>query len=195
AGLAAERLRSSGFEVTERIGGTGVVGLLQNGAGATVMLRADMDALPIAEQTGLPYASTVTATDANGNDTPVMHACGHDMHVAWLAAAATLFGRATEHWQGTLIALFQPGEETAQGARAMIDDGLFERFPKPDVILGQHVMPSPAGLIGSRRDHVGCRQPADSPVRPRRARLDAAGQRRPGRHGRRDRPAAADDRR
>jgi amidohydrolase len=150
AGLAADRLRSSGFEVTEGIGGTGVVGLLKNGEGATVMLRADMDALPIAEQTGLPYASAVTATDANGQETPVMHACGHDVHVAWLAGAATLLARTTAQWQGTLIALFQPGEETAEGARAVIDDGLFERFPKPDVVLGQHVMPSPAGLIGSR---------------------------------------------
>jgi amidohydrolase len=141
AGLAAERLRLSSFEVTEKVGGAGVVGLLRNGDGPTVMLRADMDALPIVEQTGLPYASTT-----NG----VMHACGHDMHVAWLAAAATLLGRTIEQWQGTLIALFQPGEETAQGAKAMIDDGLFERFPKPDVVLGQHVMPSPAGLIGSR---------------------------------------------
>ena len=150
AGLAAAHLRSSGFAVTEGVGGTGVVGLLHNGEGPTVMLRADMDALPIAEQTGLSYASTITAKDANGQETPVMHACGHDMHVAWLAAAATLLGRATEHWQGTLIALFQPGEETAQGAKAMIADGLFERFPKPDVVLGQHVMPSVAGLIGSR---------------------------------------------
>jgi amidohydrolase len=141
AGLAAERLRASGFEVTEQVGGTGVVGLLRNGDGPTVMLRADMDALPVQEQTGLPYASTT-----NG----VMHACGHDMHVAWLAAAATLLAHTTEHWQGTLIALFQPGEETAEGAKAMIDDGLFERFPKPDVVLGQHVMPSVAGLIGSR---------------------------------------------
>ena len=150
AGLAAERLRLSGFAVTEKVGGTGVVGLLHNGEGPTVMLRADMDALPIAEQTGLPYSSTATATDENGHETPVMHACGHDMHVAWLAAATTLLGRTTNHWQGTLIALFQPGEETAEGAKAMIDDGLFERFPRPDVVLGQHVMPSPAGLIGSR---------------------------------------------
>jgi amidohydrolase len=150
AALAAERLRTAGFMVTERVGGTGVVGVLRNGDGPTVMLRADMDALPIAEETGLPYASTVTATDADGQETPVMHACGHDMHVAWLAAASALLAQATDHWHGTLVALFQPGEETAQGARAMIDDGLLERFPKPDVVLGQHVMPSPAGVIGSR---------------------------------------------
>jgi amidohydrolase len=141
AGVAAERLRAAGFEITEQVGGTGVVGVLRSGDGPTVMLRADMDALPVQEQTGLDYAST---TDG------VMHACGHDMHVAWLAAASALLARGTEHWHGTLIALFQPGEETAEGARAMIDDGLFDRFPKPDVILGQHVMPSSAGVIGSR---------------------------------------------
>jgi len=150
AALAAEWLRKSGFDVTEKVGGTGVVGLLRNGDGPTVMLRADMDALPIAEQTGLPYASTVTATDATGQETPVMHACGHDMHVAWLAAAGALLARTVDHWHGTLIAVFQPGEETAEGARAMIEDGLLERFPKPDVVLGQHVMPSSAGMIGSR---------------------------------------------
>jgi hippurate hydrolase len=150
AALAAERLSASGFEVAERVGGTGVVGVLRNGAGPTVMLRADMDALPIAEQTGLPYASTVTAVGADGLQTPVMHACGHDMHVAWLAAASKLLGGAPSSWRGTLLVVFQPGEETAQGAKAMIDDGLLERFPKPDVVLGQHVMPSLAGMIGSR---------------------------------------------
>jgi amidohydrolase len=150
AGLAAERLRASGFEVTEQVGGTGVVGLLRNGDGPTVMLRADMDALPIAEQTGLPYASAATTTDAGGQETPVMHACGHDMHVAWLAAASALLASGTTHWRGTLLAVFQPGEETAQGAQAMIDDGLLDRFPKPDVVLGQHVMPASAGTIGSR---------------------------------------------
>jgi amidohydrolase len=150
AALAAEHLRAAGFEVTEQVGTTGVVGVLRNGDGPTVMLRADMDALPIAEQTGLPYASTVTATDADGQETPVMHACGHDMHVAWLAAASTLLAGGSTEWHGTLLAVFQPGEETAEGAQAMIDDGLFERFPKPDVVLGQHVMPFSAGMIGSR---------------------------------------------
>jgi amidohydrolase len=150
AGLAAKGLRAAGFEVTEQVGTTGVVGVLRNGDGPTVMLRADMDALPIEEQTGLPYASTVTATDASGQETPVMHACGHDMHVAWLAAASTLLAAAKSHWQGTLLSVFQPGEETAEGAQAMIADGLLERFPKPDVVLGQHVMPFSAGMIGSR---------------------------------------------
>lgn len=150
AGLAAERLRAAGFAVSERIGGTGVVGVLSNGDGACVMLRADMDALPVKEDTGLAYASSVTATDPDGNETPVMHACGHDMHVAWLAGASALMAAGSDAWHGTLIALFQPAEETAAGARAMIDDGLFERFPRPDVILGQHVMPTSAGVISSR---------------------------------------------
>jgi amidohydrolase len=150
AGLAADALRAAGFDVTEGVGGTGVVGLLKNGDGPTVMLRADMDALPVKEATGLPYASTVTGTDADGNDTPVMHACGHDMHVTWLAGATALFAQTKEAWQGTLMAVFQPAEEIAAGARAMIDDGLFQRFPKPDVVLGQHVMPQSAGIIASK---------------------------------------------
>jgi amidohydrolase len=150
AGLAAGRLRAAGYEVTEGVGGTGVVGLLANGDGPTVMLRADMDALPIREATGLPYASTATARDAGGHETPVMHACGHDMHVTWLSGAADLLARSRDAWHGGVLAVFQPAEETAQGAQAMIDDGLFDRFPKPDVILGQHVMPAPAGQIGYR---------------------------------------------
>jgi hippurate hydrolase len=141
AALAADRLQAAGFEVTAGVGKTGVVGLLRNGSGTTVMLRADMDALPVHEQTGLEYASTIDGA---------MHACGHDMHVAWLAGAATALAGARDGWHGTLLAVFQPAEETAEGAQAMIDDGLFDRFPKPDVILGQHVMPSPAGRVGIR---------------------------------------------
>lgn len=114
------------------------------------MLRADMDALPVEEATGVPYASKVTATDAEGKTVPVMHACGHDMHVTWLVGATTLLAKARDSWQGTLMAVFQPAEETAQGARAMINDGLFERFPKPDVVLGQHVMVGPAGAVAGR---------------------------------------------
>src|SRR4051794_28812107 len=150
ADQAARRLRAAGYAVTTGVGGTGVVGLLSNGDGPTVMLRADMDALPVKEATGLPYASTETATDPRGNEVPVMHACGHDMHVAWLAGATALLAGARDSWHGTVLAVFQPAEETAQGARAMIDDGLFDRFPKPEVILGQHVMPAPAGAIGYR---------------------------------------------
>ena len=135
AGIAAERLRSAGYEVSSGIGKTGVVGILKNGDGPTIMLRADMDALPVLEATGLPYASRVTSTDRDGKTVPVMHACGHDMHVTWLIGAATLF---------------QPAEETGEGSRAMIDDGLFQRVRKPDVILGQHVMVGSSGVISSR---------------------------------------------
>ncbi|MEZ5123290.1 MAG: amidohydrolase [Solirubrobacterales bacterium] len=150
AARAAERLRAAGCAVTTGVGGTGVVGVLSNGDGPTVMLRADMDALPVREATGLPYASTATAVDADGHEVPVMHACGHDMHVTWLAGAMALLTGARDGWAGTVLAVFQPAEETAQGAQAMIDDGLFERFPQPRVILGQHVMPGPAGEIGYR---------------------------------------------
>ncbi len=150
AGIAAERLRAAGFEVTAGVGKTGVVGLLRNGDGLTVMLRADMDALPVEEATGAPYASKVTATDPDGKTVPVMHACGHDMHVTWLAGAAALLAQTRTSWKGTLMAVFQPAEETAAGAQAMIDDGLFKRFPKPDVVLGQHVMVGPAGAVGGR---------------------------------------------
>jgi hippurate hydrolase len=148
--IAAKHLRAAGYDVTTGVGNTGVVGLLRNGDGPTVMLRADMDALPVKEATGLPYASTVTATDRDGKTVPVGHACGHDMHVAWLVGAATLLAKARDAWRGTLMPVFQPAEEIAEGAQAMIDDGLFKRFPKPDVILGQHVMVGSAGVIGSR---------------------------------------------
>jgi hippurate hydrolase len=150
AALAADRLRRAGYKVTTGVGKTGVVGLLRNGEGPTVMLRADMDALPVEEATGLPYASKVTATDVDGKTVPVGHMCGHDMHVTWLVGATTLFALARDAWRGTLIALFQPGEETAEGAQAMIDDGLFKRFPEPNVILGQHVMVGPAGTVAGR---------------------------------------------
>ncbi len=150
AGLAAERLRAAGYEVTTGVGNTGVVGLLRNGEGPTVMLRADMDALPVAEATGVSYASSVKATDPGGKSVPVMHACGHDMHVAWLVGATALMAQTRDAWHGTLMAVFQPAEETAAGAQAMIDDGLFKRFPKPDVVLGQHVMVGPAGALGGR---------------------------------------------
>jgi amidohydrolase len=150
AGIAADRLRAAGFEVTTGLGIMGVVGFLRNGDGPTVMMRADMDALPVLEATGLPYASRVTGTDREGKTVPVMHACGHDMHVTWLVGAATLLAKARNAWKGTVMAVFQPAEETAEGARAMIGDGLFTKFPKPDVILGQHVMSMPAGVLGWR---------------------------------------------
>ncbi len=147
AALATEWLRKAGYEVTTGVGKTGVVGLLRNREGPTIMLRADMDALPIQEATGLPYASKVTATDAEGKIVPVGHMCGHDMHVTWLAGAATLFAQARDFWRGTLMVVFQPGEETAQGAQAMISDNLVARFPQPVVVLGQHVMLGAAGEI------------------------------------------------
>ena len=150
AQLAADRLRASSYEVTTGVGKTGVVGLLRNGDGPTIMLRADMDALPVKEATGLPYASNVTATGPDGKSVPVMHACGHDMHVTWLVGATTLLARNRDAWRGTLMPVFQPAEETAQGAQAMIDDGLFKHFPKPDAVLGQHVMVGAAGVLSSR---------------------------------------------
>ncbi len=150
AAIAADHLRSSGCEVTERVGKTGVVGVLRNGPGPTVMLRADMDALPVEEATGLPYASRVTSTDRAGKTVPVMHACGHDMHVASLIGATAVLAQTRHLWHGTLISVFQPAEETGEGAQAMIADGFFERFPKPDVILGQHVMSLPAGELACR---------------------------------------------
>lgn len=147
AGIAADWLRKAGYEVTTGVGKTGVVGLLRNGDGPTIMLRADMDALPIEEATGLPYASKVTKTDAEGKTVPVGHMCGHDMHVTWLAGATALFAQTRDAWQGTLMVVFQPGEETAQGAQAMINDNLPTRFPQPVVVLGQHVMLGAAGDI------------------------------------------------
>ena len=148
--MAADQLRSAGYEVTTGIGKTGVVGLLRNGDGPTIMLRADMDALPVKEATGLPYASKATSSDRDGKTLPVMHACGHDMHVTWLIGAAKLFADNRAVWRGTLMCVFQPAEETGEGAQAMIDDGLFRRFPKPEVILGQHVMVGMSGVLSSR---------------------------------------------
>lgn len=144
----AEALGPPGFEVTTQVGGTGVVGVLRNGDGPVVMLRADFDALPVREETGLPYASTVRATGPAGDEVPVMHACGHDMHATCLLGAATLLSRARDGWAGTLLVVFQPAEELARGARDMVADGLFTRFPVPAIVLGQHVGPLPAGMIG-----------------------------------------------
>jgi amidohydrolase len=148
AGLLADALRPLGYEVTEHVGGTGVVGRLGNGDGPVVMLRADIDALPVREQTGLPYASTVRATDPDGKEVPVMHACGHDMHATCLLGAAEVLARTPGTWAGTLLVVFQPAEELARGARDMVDDGLFDRFGVPAIVLGQHVGPLPAGMIG-----------------------------------------------
>jgi hippurate hydrolase len=147
AGIVAERLTALGLEVLTGVGVTGVVGVLRNGDGPVVLLRADMDGLPVLEATGLPYASTAVGTDPDGDQVPVMHACGHDMHVTCLLGAVAELAEDRTAWSGTLVALFQPAEELGSGADAMIGDGLYDRVPKPDVVLGQHVIPAPAGMV------------------------------------------------
>jgi hippurate hydrolase len=149
AAKLAARARVLGFEVTEGVGKTGVVAVLRNGAGPTVMLRADMDGLPVIEQTGLPYASKRRAVPATGVETGVMHACGHDTHMAaWVGTAQQLVAR-RDQWSGTLVMILQPAEEIGEGAKAMLDDGLYTRFPKPDYVLAFHdAAQAPAGMIG-----------------------------------------------
>jgi len=150
AAHVAARLREAGCEVHEGVGGTGVVGILSNGDGHTVLLRADMDALPVREATGLPYASTATSDDG----TPVMHACGHDVHVACLLGAVALMAGSPDRWSGTLVAVFQPAEETADGARGMLADGLASLVGDVDVAMAQHVLPFPAGTVATRTGPV-----------------------------------------
>lgn len=140
AAIAAVELRAAGFDVIEGIGITGVAGVLRNGDGPTVLLRADMDALPVMEDTGLAYSSTVPG---------VMHACGHDVHVACLIGAVRELAATRAEWAGTVVAVFQPAEEAGGGAQAMLDDGLYEKVPVPNVVLGQHVGPAPAGMLGA----------------------------------------------
>jgi amidohydrolase len=149
AAKLADRLRSLGYAVTEHVGGTGVVAMLKNGAGPTVMLRTELDALPVEEKTGLPYASKVHAKDGAGLDVPVMHACGHDLHMASLVGTAAIMARSKDTWHGTLMLIGQPAEETIGGASGMIKDGLFTRFPKPDFGIALHVGNElPAGQVG-----------------------------------------------
>lgn len=140
------------MDVKYPIGGHGIAAILRNGVGPTVLLRADTDALPVFEKTGLPYASTKRMADATGVEQPVMHACGHDMHMTSLLAATELLHGARAEWSGTLVLVFQPAEEKGKGAQAMIDDGLYTRHgvPVPDVVLGGHVMPGRAGTLGTR---------------------------------------------
>jgi amidohydrolase len=150
ANLIAKHLRSlQVFTIHEGIGGHGIAAVLQNGTGKTVLLRADIDALPILEQTNLPYASKVTQRDGNGIIQSVMHACGHDVHIVTLLAAADYLAKIRTFWTGTLILVFQPAEENSQGAQAMVDDGLYSRFgiPTPDIVLGQHVGPLRGGQV------------------------------------------------
>jgi amidohydrolase len=149
AAKLAARLRGLGYDVTEHVGGTGIVAILKNGAGPTVMLRTELDALPVEEKTGLPYASKVHAKDDAGHDVPVMHACGHDLHMAALVGTAAIMAHSKDTWHGTLMLIGQPAEETISGAKAMIDDGLFTRFPKPDVGVALHVgNEMPSGQVG-----------------------------------------------
>jgi len=144
----ASELRALGYEVTEGVGGTGIVALLENGAGPTVMLRADMDGLPVEEQSGLPYASSLRQVDIAGIEQPVMHACGHDVHMTALIGTARQMAARADEWSGTLILIGQPAEERISGARAMLADGLYTRFPKPDYALAFHVSSlHPAGKI------------------------------------------------
>lgn len=150
--IAAHLRTLEGIEIQEGVGGYGVVGVLANGEGGqTVWLRADMDALPVEEKTGLDYASRDSMEDDDGVTKPLMHACGHDMHMACLLAAAEGLSQGRESWKGTVIFIFQPNEERGGGAQAMVDDGLYNKVPKADVILGQHLMPFKAGEIGTRR--------------------------------------------
>jgi amidohydrolase len=149
AAKLASHLQTLGYEVTEHVGGTGVVAILKNGPGPTVMLRTELDGLPVEEKTGLPYASKVHAKDDSGRDVSVMHACGHDVHMASMLGAATIMAHSKDTWHGTLVLIGQPAEETISGAKAMIADGLFTRFPKPNVAVSLHVgNDQPAGKVG-----------------------------------------------
>ena len=147
AAIVADHLRGLGYQTATGVGRTGVVGILRNGEGRTALLRADMDGLPVAEQTGLAYASVARGVDHDGHEGPVMHACGHDVHVSCLIGACRELAANRPAWSGTLMVVFQPAEEVGAGAKAMIDDGLIDRFGRPDVVLGQHVAPLPAGFV------------------------------------------------
>jgi amidohydrolase len=149
AATVAAKLRAFGYEVTERVGGTGVVAILRNGVGPTVMLRTELDALPVEEKTGLPYASKVTTKNDAGVTVPVMHACGHDIHMAALVGTAEIMAKTKGQWHGTVMLIGQPAEETVGGAQGMLADGLFTRFPKPDFAIALHTTNNlPAGKVG-----------------------------------------------
>ncbi|WP_246263160.1 amidohydrolase [Parasphingopyxis algicola] len=162
AGIIAAQLRAAGVEVTEGVGGTGVVGIMRNGEGPTVLVRADMDGLPVAEDSGLEYASTARQVGIDGVEAPVMHACGHDVHITSLVGTARQLARLRDSWNGTVVLIAQPAEERIGGARAMMEDGLYDRFPKPDYALAFHVsaaLPTGTiamqpGLIASSSDSV-----------------------------------------
>jgi amidohydrolase len=148
AGRLARELKDLGFEVTTKVGGHGIVGVLRNGAGPTVMVRTDMDGLPVVEKTGLPYASTVRTRDKDGKEVGAMHACGHDMHMTCWVGTARVLSALRKQWKGTVVFIGQPAEEVGAGARMMLEDGLFKRFPRPDFCLGLHCNPLlPAGHV------------------------------------------------
>lgn len=151
SGIVAEELRALGYEVKTGVGQTGVVGILRNGDGPTVMYRADMDALPVEEETGLPYASTKRVVQADGSEVPVMHACGHDAHTTWLLGLAKAMAELQSEWNGTLILVAQPAEEGVRGAKAMVEDGLYTRHgvPVPDYLFAMHSAPGPTGIVAS----------------------------------------------
>ncbi|MBV8477641.1 MAG: M20/M25/M40 family metallo-hydrolase, partial [Acidobacteria bacterium] len=149
AAKLAGRLRALGYQVSEHVGRTGIVAVLRNGEGPTAMLRTELDALPVEERTGLDYASKARARDEAGNDVAVMHACGHDLHMAAMIGTAEILAHRQSTWHGTLLLVGQPAEETISGARWMVEDGLFTRFPRPDVAVALHVSNEmPAGKIG-----------------------------------------------
>lgn len=155
AGFLAETLESFGFDVTREVGGHGVVALLENGSGPTVLLRMDMDALPVEEKTGLPWASTVRAVDPEGQEVPVMHACGHDVHMTVVTGVARDLAARRDDWKGTLLVIAQPAEERGAGARRMLEDGLYRRFPIPDFSLAVHTSATlPAGTVGYREGYA-----------------------------------------
>jgi hippurate hydrolase len=155
AGRLADELQQAGFEVTRQVGGHGVVALLRNGSGPTVMVRADLDALPVVEQTGLAFASQVRVRDKQDHEVGVMHACGHDIHLTCLIGVAQYLAAHRQDWQGTLMLIGQPAEEIGTGARAMLDDGLFKRFPQPDYALALHVDAAlEAGKVSCRGGHM-----------------------------------------
>lgn len=147
AALLAAKMRALGFTVTEGVGGTGIVALYRNGAGPVVMVRTELDALPMQEKTGLPYASQIQATGADGTKTFVAHSCGHDNHMAWWLGTAKALLAMKDRWHGTLMFIGQPSEETVRGAKAMLADGLFTRFPKPDYAFAAHVGSAPVGTV------------------------------------------------
>jgi hippurate hydrolase len=161
AGLVAKELKELGYETHTGIGRTGVVGILKNGPGPVVMFRSDMDALPVLELTGLPYASRATGTGDSGSLVPVMHACGHDAHVTFLIGVARIMIKLKEHWSGTLVLIAQPAEELIQGARAMVQGGLYDKAPAPDVLIASHVTPMHAtgtASVKAGRRNAGCDQ-------------------------------------